>query len=122
MDGDSENAIESRQHLDAMLLVQMQQNLRVGARPEAMPRRLEFSSKLAVVVDLSVVYEREAARCPASSLVGVGHHGLTSRFREIDNRQASMAERSGRRTRRLQPRDPLAIGPAMGHRGRHLID
>src|SRR5204863_5040533 len=82
------HAVEVLDTRRSPVVVRRQNHLGVRAGPEAVSVRLELQSQLHVVVDLPVVEE-------AVAIAGVGHR-LPAGAREVEDRQAAMAERDAR--------------------------
>ncbi len=118
MNRECEDAVETVQHVQAVALVQMQQDLAVGPRHEPVAPIDELGSQLAEVVDLAVERQRQSAQHPARRVRSCRHR-LRSGTRQIENRQAPMAE-SGRRPISAREQDhAFAVGTAVRNRVRH---
>src|SRR6185437_8342176 len=93
---------------EAPFLDGSKQYFRVAAAAKARAMRAQLGAQSPVVIDLAVVGDREA---PAR-----GAHRLGAERRQIDDREAAVAERH--RRLRIQP-ESLVVRPAMAQRGRH---
>ena len=79
-----EDAVEPREHVRTLLEVHVQQHLGVRVPAETVALRLELGAQLAVVVDLTVEDQLHAAL--------VVRHRLVPQRREVDDREARVAE------------------------------
>ena len=103
-----EHALEPRDARLPPFRVRAEDHLRVGGRPEPMALLLERPPQLAVVVDLSIVDDREA---------GALHvHRLAAGGREIDDAQPSVRHPDPR----LHP-ESFVVGAAMTKRIDHAL-
>ena len=89
------------------LLVQMDQHLRVALRGEPVSRALEPLAQLAVVVDLAVLHDLDAAVLVADRLV---------RALQVDDRQPPRGQRHG-----VLDELARAVGPAVDERLVHRV-
>ena len=89
------------------LLVEMHEHLGVAVRPELVAGVLQPLAQVAVVVDLAVLHDLDAAVLVADRLV---------RALEVDDRQAPRGERDG-----LLREHAGAVGPAMDERLVHRV-
>ncbi len=100
-----EHAAQAMEQPVAVALVQRDDDLAVAVRQKCVAVALELAAQLAVVVDLPVADQEDRA-------VGVVQRLLAAR--EIDDRQAAVAER-----RELVVIDPFAVRAAMRERVQH---
>src|SRR5262249_14256961 len=105
-DGEREHAVELRQEIRTVLLVQAEKRLGIRARPEAVATPPEILSEALVVVTLAVVGDPDTA-------VGTAH-GLMAGGRQVDDRQPSVAQTYG-----AGPVQTRVVGPSMREQIRH---
>src|SRR5438552_4778790 len=88
IDGKRKHPVEPVDTIEPPLLVRVQDHLGVGVigPPRVLPKSLELSSDLGVVVDLAVEYE-------GNGFVVV-HHWLRGVRRHVDDRQSTVSERA----------------------------
>jgi hypothetical protein len=103
--GDGEHAAQARCEALALLLVQVDQHLRVRARREAMARPLELGAKLPVVVDLPVLDDVDGSVLVRERLIAC---------LEVDDGEPARGQRDGSVDVR-----PVRIGAAVDERGAH---
>ena len=101
-----EHAPQPVDHRGAVAIVQVQQHLGIGSRPEAPPRRLQLSAEAAIVVDLAVERDHEP--------IAVKGHRLRAGRRGIDDGQPAMGQSDA--PRRIQP-----VAPAVRTARRHVV-
>src|SRR5205823_8199219 len=104
-DRDREHAAEPAREVVAVLLVQVDEDLGVAARAEAVAGGLELPPELLVVVDLAVLDDVDGAVLVRDRLV--------ARL-EVDDREPAGGERDAAVEER-----PVAVGPAMPQRRAH---